>query len=128
MIQSILRWYYAWAPRPSEVDLLNKGLSLALVWGKNWMMPIQSRMHARFPFLLPEELDRYERDCRAAMAFGIDLVFEIAEANKGVASKSAWRKQFVARFPWVSKRNLRSLFMQGTYYAWKDGACNSSLG
>ncbi len=128
MIPAFWRWYYAWAPRPSEVKLLNKGLSFALAWGKNWCKPIRDRMHSRFPFLPPEDLDRYVRDCRVAMNVGIGLVSVIAEANKGVVSESDWRQQFAAAFPWVSERNLCSLFAQGTYYAWKDGICKHSLG
>jgi hypothetical protein len=105
----------------SEEVLLNYTLDLAQEWGKQWFKPIQPRLHQTYPSLSVTELDRLNSVAQAAMKFGHNLVYLMAEEQGRNVSESTRRETYVARYPWVDEKNLRHLFSTGMYYAWKDG-------
>jgi hypothetical protein len=104
-------------------EILNVGLGLAMEFGPSWMQPTQSRLAKRYPRLSPEELDAYEAACRPAMQFGHTEVPRHwhAAAGRERVALGTFRKSVLARYPWVSAKNLKHLWTQGRYYAWKDG-------
>jgi hypothetical protein len=106
----------------SEEALLNYSLELAQEWGKQWLKPIQGRLHGAYPELSETECSRLNSIAQAAMKCGHDLVYSMAQSQgKDNINEAAWRQSFKQLYPWVDERNLRHLFSTGMYYAWKDG-------
>jgi len=106
-----------------DTQILNVGLDMAMEFGENCMRPIQGRLHARYPHLSEAELNDYNAQCRAAMSFGHAEVPKCWHAcgSKEEAALELFRQRVLAAYAWVSADNLRHLFSQGCYYAWKDG-------
>ena len=100
--------------------ILNIGLGMALEFGENWLQPIQDRLRIKLPKLTKSELDKYDNICRDTMEAGQDSIYKICEKGDKPTFKE-WKEQFLISFPWVDERNLKSIFNQGLYYAWKDG-------
>jgi hypothetical protein len=101
--------------------ILNAGLDLAMAFGEDWLQPIQTRLAARFPSLSRAELDTYNATCREAMFFGHEqVVMKIPEAHKDRSVHfQLFRAAVLARFPWITAKNLSRLFSQGYYYSMK---------
>jgi hypothetical protein len=107
--------------KPDYSTLLNVGLSFALEFGENWLEPIQARMSAKFPMLAVEELDALNTNCQAAMNFGHDLLYSMAESEGSDLNQAKWQSTVSTNYPWINTSNMNHLFSQGMYYAWKDG-------
>lgn len=108
----------------TELDqrILNDGLALAMEWGDDWLKPIQARLGREHPGLSVEDLDRYDKECRAAMTRGHHLVGKLA-MQEGLQPSPEMFDRFCAdarrRDPWISDDNLSHLYSQGCYYAMK---------
>jgi hypothetical protein len=106
-----------------DSEILNVGLDLAMEFGSNWLQPIQSRLAGRYPRLTTDELDAYEAACRTAMIWAQRRVPEHWNAVGG-DEKEAFRRfkpHVLTVHPWISGKNLKRLWTQGRYYAFKDG-------
>jgi hypothetical protein len=106
-----------------EDQILNTGLDMAMEWGEHWLQPIQERLRKRYPRLSQSELDEYNAKCQATMKYGHNEVSRCWQAAAGNehAAQEKFHKQMLDHYPWVSTDNLRRLFSQGCYYAWKNG-------
>jgi len=60
----------------------NTGLNLAMEWGLNWLRPVQERPPSVTPDLTPTQLDCYNETCGAAIEFGHDEVYRLAEDQR----------------------------------------------
>lgn len=103
--------------------ILNDGLHLAMEWGEEWLQPIQERLGSRHPALDRTELDRYDKACRAAMQHGHRLV-RLCWHRPGTdeaAAVATFTEEMQKEYAWISDENLKSLYSQGMYYAWKNG-------
>ncbi len=89
-------------------------------WGEDWLQPIQERLSKRVPALSRDQLDEINNICQAAMRFGHDTVYALAEVSGKDTKKSDFDSAMLARYPWVDSNNISRLFSQGMYYAWKD--------
>ena len=106
-----------------DAQIFNAGLDMAMEFGKNWLQPIQERLHVRFPQLSEADLDECNEQCQATMKFGhLELreCWRAANSQKNAAFE-LFRNRVLELYPWVSAANLAHLFSQGCYYAWKDG-------
>jgi hypothetical protein len=102
--------------------ILSEGLELAMEFGPNWLKPIQGRLEARHPELSADELDEYERICRAALQLGTSEVPACwRQAGDEPGAFRQWSELVKRQYPWMSDSNLKHLFSQGCYYALKDG-------
>lgn len=101
--------------------LLNEGLKLAMEWGQDFLEPVQGRLGARHPDLSGDQLDELNATCQAAMKFGHDFVYGLAQKSGGNTRYADFEPAMKARYPWVDAKNVGRLFNQGMYYAWKDG-------
>lgn len=99
--------------------ILNIGLDLAMAWGEFWLQPIQGRLSATCPQLSPQQLDDYNTVCHDAMVYGQRLVYTLVERAGPDISTEGWRRDVLARFPWVNEENLTRMFSQGMYYTMK---------
>lgn len=107
--------------RPYDRDeLMNKSLSLAMAWGKNWLKPIQERLRRSYPDLTQDELNEFNDLAQSTMKFGHDLVYSSVEKNGVAIDKALFENAIKAKYPWVTRRNVNYLYSQGRYYAWKD--------
>ncbi len=104
----------------SKEELFNSGLSLAMEWGENWLESIQDRLSKAYPNLSVEELNQYNASCRAAMKFGHETVYNMAEKYGKETKQEEFEVIFLQRYPLANKKNASHLFSQGMYYAWKD--------
>jgi len=104
-----------------EDALLNHALGFAQEWGDQWLKPTQERLHRAYPSLSQAELDRIDSVAQAAMKFGHELVYSMAEKEGKGIRKSVWLEALAALYPWVDRKNRRHLFSTGKYYVWKDG-------
>jgi hypothetical protein len=105
----------------AEAEILNRGLSLAMEWGTDWLKPIQARLSATYPQLRRDQLDHYDSVCRAAMTLAHDTVYSMAERAGSKVDSATWRATVLSQYAWVSDDNLARALSQGMYYAWKDG-------
>lgn len=106
-----------------DTALLNEGLAMAMEFGTNWLQPIQKRLAKKYPQLSQAELDEYDRVCREAMNFGhtqLGACWREADSEQRQAVQF-FRRDVLARYPWISDANLSHLFSQACYYAHKDG-------
>jgi hypothetical protein len=101
--------------------LMNYALDIAQEWGDDWLQPIQARLSKAYPTFTKDELDKYDAIAQEAMKFGHDLVYSMAEQQGKNIDEEQWKKEYLSRYPWVDKSNLKHLFSTGRYYAWKDG-------
>jgi hypothetical protein len=89
---------------------------MAMAFGPDCLRPIQSRLGAA-------ELDAYEAACRKAMDFGhaqVPAHWNAASVDKAAAFR-LFEREVLARYSWMSEKNLSYLFSQGCCYACKDG-------
>ena len=107
--------------RDGEATLFNYALHLAQEWGPYWLQPIQDRLGRAFPEFSDDELDRLNNLAQDAMKYGYNLAYELTEASGGEDVQREWRSRYSAKFPWVDKKNLATLYSTGRHYAWKDG-------
>jgi hypothetical protein len=99
---------------------LNKGLSLAMDWGKDWLMPIQERLRAWDSSITPEQADAINEICQRAMRFGWELVRDQRELSlSDFESKDEFDRRMLEEYPWVDKQNLGRLYSQALYIAMK---------
>jgi hypothetical protein len=90
-------------------------------FGEQWLQPIQTRLAAKFPLLSSAERDEYNAICREAMCFGHEQVVSkipMAKDDPGM-HYDLFRAAVLAKYPWITQKNLGSLFSQGCYYAMK---------
>jgi hypothetical protein len=107
--------------RPSNDELLNEGLELAMDWGESWLAPINARLHKLHPFLGADRLEECNAACQGAMRLAYETVHVLlCEASAG-PSMEALGEVMRVPYPWVNDHNLARLLRQGTYYAAKVG-------
>ena len=102
-----------------NVDLRNEGLSLAMEWGKDWLMPIQARLAERHPMLSAAALDDLDAICRTAMRFGHQLVADFVSTYGPNVPRGVFADALRAQYPWIDDENMARLHSQGVYYAMK---------
>lgn len=112
----------------SKEQILNDGLSMAMEFGGNWRQPINDRLQKKYTYLLEHDLKEYSKICRAAMDEGnqyiyntLDGLFEAGSTITDTELKEQFNSIIRSQYDWVSDSNLRKLYSQGCYYAWKDG-------
>jgi hypothetical protein len=113
---------------PSEEEILNRGLGFAMEFGKNWLQPINSRLKRVYRKLSDSELEEYNDTCQQVMKWANESIYrkleDIDRVDKTI-SEIELEKQFNLElsgvFIWINKTNLKKLFSQTCYYAWRDG-------
>ena len=111
----------------TEDEIRNIGLEFSMEFGPNWLKPIQERLSRKIPALTSDELNRFDKLCRAVRDGGIqDLHSMLEEIDpKNPKDKNEFYKGFAAlqthKHPWINKKNMDHLFSQAMYYAFKDG-------
>lgn len=118
---------FSWK-HPTEADILNTGLNMSMSFGKFFLQPIQSRLLAKYNFLTIEKANIYNGICEEVRDSAQNFVYQTLEntcnANGTISEKEVKEllKSFIeSSYPWVSRRNYRSLLSQACYFAWKDG-------
>jgi hypothetical protein len=107
--------------RPTEEELLNEGLGLAMDWGESWLSPINGRLRERHRHLKADELDRLNVAAQGAMRLAHETVHTLLRSGLPNASIEALAPVMKSRYPWVDEENLARLLKHGIYYAAKVG-------
>ena len=117
---SLLNWLKRKKEPYDEEEILNDGLDLAMAFGKHWLQPIQTRLSKIYPALSEEELNEYNAKVQEAMKFGHSTVYSLAEKDGKDTKPEEFNDIYIQKYPWVNSKNIKHLFSQGMYYAWKD--------
>lgn len=104
-----------------DPQILNDGLELAMVFGPDWLKPIQPRLALKYPELTPAELEACNTVCREAMFFGHNLLLVVWKKahHDEPLTRAFFARGLLAKYPWVSPENLAHLTSQSYYYAFK---------
>jgi hypothetical protein len=112
----------------SKEQILNTGLTMAMEFGGNWRQPINDRLHKRFTYLSEQELHEYNVICRNAMDYGneyiyntLDKLFAAGSTTTNIELKERFAITMRMQYDWITDCNIRKLYSQGQYYAWKEG-------
>jgi len=112
----------------NQNEILNLSVDLALEWGQNWNQPIHTRLAKKLPNLTSIELDELNRKSKEVLSTGFEIVRTTLEklTDKGETIrekdlKADFENELIALYPWISRRNIKSICNQGLYYSWKDG-------
>ncbi len=112
----------------SKEEILNIGLDFAMEFGKNWFQPINDRLKRSQTYLTESEIAEYNEICRKAMHHGHNFIYETldkVDAEKLKIKNDELVLQFnlemTDKFEWISNSNLKHLYSQSCYYAWKEG-------
>jgi hypothetical protein len=116
----LLEWFRRREKPYDESQILNDGIDYAMEFGSNWLQPIQSRLLKLYPELSESELDNFNTKCKTAMTAGHYQVYVLAEELGKEVSFDLFLTNYSKSYPWVNEKNLKHLFSQGMYYAWKD--------
>ncbi len=109
------------AASPSDDELLNEGLELAMDWGENWLAPVQSRLSKRHPRLDRDRLDAIDAAAQRAMTSGHEAAYALVRLHGKDLDPDEFTRRVRAAHPWIDDANAARLFTQSTYYAWKAG-------
>ncbi len=107
--------------RPSDDELLNEGLGLAMNWGEAWLSPINARLHRLHPYLAAGELEELNVACQGAMRCAYEAVHVMLGDGSQALSVDKLAPIVRAGYPWMNDENLARLLSQGVYYAAKMG-------
>jgi len=55
-----------------------------------------------------------------AIKHGHEEIYHLAEQSGKEASCDEFKNDYLTRYPWVNKKNINRMFLQGMFYAWKD--------
>lgn len=116
----MFEWFRRRKKSYNENQILNDGLGYAMEFGSNWLQPIQSRLVKLYPELSETEIENYNSKCKTAMTTGHNQVYALAEQSGKDASFDIFAANYTKSYPWVNDKNLKHIFSQGMYYAWKD--------
>ena len=101
----------------SEDELLNYVLDLARL-----SLPIQSRLGKDYPQFTAAELDKYNLIAMEAIKYSYDLHYALDHSSSRDGLKLRWRKAYLARYPWIDKKNLRHMYNAGKYTGGRESA------
>ena len=100
-------------------------------FGSNWLQPINQRLGNKYKFLSTSELDDYNRNCQTAMSEGHNYVYhqleKLADLRRSISDndlRRTFNDHMRDNCSWINDSNLRRLYNQSRYYAWKDGLSN----
>lgn len=113
--------------QPTEAEILNTGLQLAMEFGENWLKPIQQRLFRRYNFLSKEELDKYNLICKLALEDGIRFI-------QNTLTNLDSRQQYIGerelklelavfmrkKYTWINNQGIERVFNQSCYHSWNQ--------
>jgi len=91
-----------------------------MAFGKNWLVPINSRLAKAYPGLSENELRSYDLLCQNALKSAHKWVQDTVLNSTQEVDIQDFEMFVLSKYPWVSSKNIGSLFKQGMYYAQKD--------
>ncbi len=102
--------------------IANYGLKLSMECGENWLKPIHERFNKKYPQLLPIELEQYNKLCKEVNTYANDFILKnpvkINEKLTFLPFKD-FKQEILKKYTWISEDNLKHLYSQSCYYAWK---------
>ncbi|PZP38666.1 MAG: hypothetical protein DI598_20510 [Pseudopedobacter saltans] len=103
-------------------EILNIGLDFSMEFGENWLKPINQRLLNKFPNLNLVELEKYNSVCKEVNNIANDFVYDNPAKNEKELTFiefSKFENFMLQNFSWISKENLKRLYNQSCYYAYK---------
>lgn len=103
-------------------EIANYGLNLSMEFGENWLKPINERLNIKYPDLLPIELEEYDKLCKEVNNYSNNFILENpVKNNKEIIFLpfNSFKQDISKKYPWINEENLKRLYSQSCYYAWK---------
>lgn len=103
-------------------EILNIGLDFSMEFGKNWLNPINQRLKNKFPDLTSVELEKCNNICKKVNKIANNFIFDNPVKNTTeltFVDFSEFENFMKQDFDWISKKNLKRLYNQSCYYAYK---------
>jgi hypothetical protein len=112
----------------SKEAILNEGMQIAMEFGENWLQPIGQRLKSEFDHISDSEAIEYDNLCRNARDeahnFMLEALGKLADEHRTIMNQE-FKLQFDSYinnyFDWMNKANIKKLYSQGMYYAYKEG-------
>ena len=102
--------------------IANYGLSFSMEFGQNWLKPINERLSEKYPELLPVELEQYNKLCKEVNTYANDFIRNNpTKQNEKLIFLpfEKFKKVIHKKYVWINEDNLKQLYSQSCYYAWK---------
>lgn len=88
----------------------------------SWLKPINERLSKKNPELLPIELEKYNKLCKEVNTFANDFIRKKPLKNNGELTFlpfEDFKQAILKKYTWINEENLKRLYSQSCYYAWK---------
>lgn len=91
-------------------------------FGENWLKPINERLNKKYPQLLPIELEKYNKLCKEVNRFANNFIYNNPVKNNEELTFlpfDEFKKVIQKKYDRINEKNLKRLYSQSCYYAWK---------
>ncbi len=106
----------------ADPTLRNQALALAMVWGPEWLQPIQGRLAVACPQLDAGQRDALDALARQTMRAGREALLHLLRDQRGdltLPSIEAFSASLGPSFAWLDATQLSRLYSQSIYYLGK---------
>lgn len=103
-------------------EIANFGLQLSMEFGENWLKSINHRLSVVYPELLSTELEFYNKLCKEINTYANDFIRNNPIKNNKELTFlpfEEFEKIILKKYTWLNEENLKQLYNQSCYYAWK---------
>lgn len=103
-------------------EIANYGLHLSMEFGENWLKPINERLSKKYQQLLPAELEQYNKLCKEINTYANDFIYSNPVKNNEEVTFlpfEDFKQEILKKYTWINEENLKRLYSQSCYYAWK---------
>ena len=103
-------------------EITNEGLSFSMEFGQNWLKPINERLSKKYSELLPVELEKYNKLCKDVNTYANDFILNNPVKHNDeliFLPFEKFKKVIHKKYAWINEDNLKQLYSQSCYYAWK---------
>ena len=103
-------------------EIANDGLNLSMEFGENWLKPINERLSKKYSELLPVELEKYNKLCKDVNTYANDFILNNPVKHNDeliFLPFEKFKKVIHKKYAWINEDNLKQLYSQSCYYAWK---------
>jgi len=112
----------------SNNHILNHGLSLALEFGAELNQPIHQRLLIFYTNLTNAELNQLNEVCYEVRDLGHAFLLEVLKSFAATKTRVTaielmltLYSYLLSKYLWINEKNLKKLYSQACYYAYKDG-------
>ncbi|MDC7956213.1 hypothetical protein PKF05_10280 [Fusobacterium simiae] len=102
----------------NDKNILNIALKRHLEWGKEMLIPLETKLLKDIPNISTDDLKKLVDYIKNISK---DILWKIYYSNydrKTNELKTNTVSEIKNKYPWIDEENLKTLHLQGMYYAW----------